>query len=71
MRYKADPEPFEWLRSYAELRSWIQDASGNNTSASKLPALALLGGFCTVLVFTNGTAQLRYPSSGMWKQPPS
>ncbi|CAE7560268.1 EEF1AKNMT [Symbiodinium pilosum] len=36
MRYKADPEPFEWLRSYAELRSWIQDASGNNTSASIL-----------------------------------
>ena len=34
MRYKADPEPFEWLRSYAELKSWIGEATGHNTSAS-------------------------------------
>ena len=35
MRYKADPEPFEWLRGYADLKSWIREASDHNTSAGR------------------------------------
>ncbi|CAE7892150.1 EEF1AKNMT [Symbiodinium microadriaticum] len=36
MRYKADPEPFEWLRGYADLKSWIREATDHNTSADVL-----------------------------------
>ena len=47
MRYKADPEPFEWLRSYADLKSWIREASGHNTSAGSLLAFQGQGACCT------------------------
>mmetsp|Transcript_16075 Transcript_16075/g.30293 ORF Transcript_16075/g.30293 Transcript_16075/m.30293 type:complete len:216 (-) Transcript_16075:45-692(-) len=36
LRYKADPVPFEWLRSYADLRSLIWEACGNKQSACVL-----------------------------------
>ncbi|CAE7376578.1 EEF1AKNMT [Symbiodinium sp. CCMP2456] len=36
MRYKADPEPFEWLRGYTDLKSWIREATDHNTSADVL-----------------------------------